>query len=48
MSSIDYSMVGSEKKYYFNEHPPPHKHFQEGEFRQVISQYGEFGKKQHT
>ena len=26
----------------------PHKHFQEGKFRQVISQYGEFGKKQRT
>ena len=45
MSSIDYSMVGSEKSIIYitkpNEPPPPpHKNFQGGEFRQAVSQYG--------
>ena len=50
MSSIEYGGLGKNIIYITkpNEPPPPHKHFQEGEFRQVVSQYGEFGKKQLT
>ena len=50
MSSIEYGGLGKNIIYITkpNEPPPPHKHFHEGEFRQVVSQYGEFGKKQLT
>ena len=50
MSSIEYGGLGKNIIYITkpNEPPPPHKHFQEGEFRQAVWQYGEFGKKQLT
>ena len=50
MSNIEYGGLGKNIIYITkpNKPPPPHKNFQEGEFRQAVWQYGEFGKKQLT